>query len=386
MATQMPIRILGLTLEKVADFRQNPLAKSSGLYAALDRRYTVTDIVRPALTRQEHLYNRLRTFHPDRQAWRFRSAVSYWAFQQRTAHAERALRQRAGQYDLIMQLHTLFAPGATPERQPYVLHTDNTYMLSERYFPLWAPLRGQQRDAWVRHECEVYRNAAFLFPRSAFLARSFIEDNGCDPERVIVVGGGSNYGARALHGKPYDRQTALFVGYDFARKGGLVLLNAWEQVRRALPAAQLWIVGPKRPVSELPGVHWLGRIDDRAELARRYQEATVFVLPSLFDPWGHVFFEAMSFGLPSIGSTACAMPEIIRDGETGLLAETGRAEPLAEALIKLLGDPQRAEQFGHAANRHVTRGHTWDDVVERMAPSIELVTEAALFNVTAKTR
>jgi glycosyltransferase involved in cell wall biosynthesis len=65
------------------------------------------------------------------------------------------------------------------------------------------------------------------------------------------------------------------------------------------------------------------------------------------------------------------MPEIIRDGEIGLLAETGQAEPLAEALIALLGNPERAEQLGHAANRHVAHGHTWDDVVRRMAPYIE---------------
>ncbi len=371
MDTPSSIRILGLTLEKVANFRQNPLAKSSGLYGALDRRYDVVGIVRPTLTQVETLVNRTLHYHPQRTRWVAQNHVNLWAYRRRTMHAEQQLQEWAGRYDLIVQLHTIFSPGFTPQRYHYVLHTDNTYMLSERHYPGWTTLRGQQRDAWVRHEREVYRNAAFLFPRSAFLARSFIEDYGCDPERVIVVGGGSNYGVRSLEGKAYDCQTALFVGYDFARKGGMVLLDAWEQVRRALPAAQLWIVGPPKPVRELPGVHWLGQINDRAELARRYQEATVFVLPSIFEPWGHVFFEAMSFGLPLVGSTACALPEIIRDGETGLLAETGQAEPLSEALIALLGNPQRAEQFGHAANRHVAHGHTWDDVVARMAPHIE---------------
>lgn len=378
MPADSPIRLLGLTLERVADFRQNPQAKSSGLYAALDRRYAVDEVVRPVLTRPEHLLNRLRTLHPNRERWRFRASLSLWAFHRRTRHAEAALAARAGQYDLIVQLHTIFSPGRDPGRYRYVLHTDNTYRLSERHFPIWAPLRGQAREAWVRAEGEVYRNAAFLFPRSRFLARSLVEDYGCDPERVVVVGGGSNYGAVPLEGKRYDQQTALFVGYDFERKGGLVLLDAWERVRRALPAAQLWIAGPKRPTRELPGVHWLGRVDDRAELSRRYREATLFVMPSLFDPWGHVFFEAMSFGLPCVGSTACAMPEIIQDGATGLLAATGQAEPLAEALIALLGDPARAEAMGRAAQAHISHGHTWDDVVERMAPYIEQAAPAAV--------
>lgn len=371
MATDTSPRILGLTLEKVADFRQNPNAKSSGLYAALDRRYGVAGIVRPALSRQEHVLNRLLTAHPNRERWRFRSSLSLWAFRRRSQRAAAELERRAGQYDLIVQLHTLFSPGFEPRRYRYVLHTDNTYMLSERHFPLWAPLRGARRDAWVRAEGEVYRNAQCLFPRSQFLARSLVEDYGCDPAKVVVVGGGSNYGAAPLEGKRYDQQTALFVGYDFERKGGLVLLEAWERVRRALPQARLWIAGPKRPTRELPGVEWLGRVDNRAELSRRYREATLFVMPSLFDPWGHVFFEAMSFGLPCVGSTACAMPEIIRDGETGLLAATGQAEPLAAALIALLGDPARAEAMGRAAQAHISEGHTWDDVVARMAPYIE---------------
>lgn len=374
------IRILGLTLERVADFRSNPSAKSSGLYAALNRRFQVVDIVRPALTQTEHTLNRIRMFHPNRERWRFRSSVSLWAFQKRTQHAEQMLAAQAGRYDLIMQLHTLFAPGTDPGRLRYVLHTDNTYMLSERHYPTWAPLRGRQRDEWVRYETAVYQNAAFLFPRSDFLRRSFIEDYGCDPSRVIRVGGGGNYGVTSLEGRRYNTQTALFVGYDFTRKGGLVLLDAWEKVRRQLPEAKLWIVGSKRPVRELPGVSWIGRVSNREQLAQIYRDATVFVMPSLFDPWGHVFFEAMSFGLACIGSTACAMPEIIADGTTGLLAETGQVEPLANALIALLGDPERAERLGRQAQARMASGNTWDDVVERMAPALE---QAALAHAKA---
>lgn len=365
------IRILGLTLEKVADFRSNPLAKSSGLYTALDRRYDVVKVIRPTLTKAEEYLNRLRTIHPDRNYWRQRRSLNSWAFRQRTAHAEHQLRACSGQYDLIMQLHTLFAPEAVPNGQRYVLHTDNAYLLSERHYAPWAPLRGRDRDEWLRRERAVYQNAAFLFPRSEFLRRAMIEEYGCDPARVIAVGGGGNYGQGSLEGKSYNGQVALFVGFDFERKGGMELLEAWEQVHRQLPDAQLWIVGPKKPRRELPGVTWLGRITDRQELARRYREATIFVMPSRFEPWGHVFFEAMSFGLPCIGSTCCAMPEIIDNGVTGLLAETGEVEPLADALTSLLGDPGQAERMGHAAHAAVLHGGTWDDVVGRMAPYIE---------------
>jgi starch synthase len=365
------IRILGLTLERVADFRTNPLAKNSGLYAALDRRYDVVGVVRPALTKPEEYLNRLRTIHPDRNYWRQRRSLNAWAFRQRTAHAEAQLRAKAGQYDLIMQLHTLFAPEAVPAGQRYVLHTDNAYLISERLYKSWAPLRGRDREEWLRRERAVYQHAAFLFPRSKFLRQVMIEDYGCDPNRVIAVGGGGNYGQVSLENKRYDGQIALFVGFDFERKGGVELLQAWERVHKKLPAAQLWIVGPKRARRQLPGVTWLGPIADRQALAERYRQASLFVMPSLFEPWGHVFFEAMSFGLPCIGSTCCAIPEIIDSGVTGLLAETGESEPLAEALIALLGDPTLAERMGHAASARVAQGGTWDNVVDRMAPYIE---------------
>jgi alpha-maltose-1-phosphate synthase len=372
------LRLLGLTMEHVADFRSRPDAKSAGLYAALDRRYTVVDVVRPAPSALDKYLAKLRHFHPDRDVWRARASLSLALFRRRSAIAERELRRRAGQYDLIVQLHTIFAPGRLDAGRPYVLHTDNTYKLSERYFPQWAPLRGRARDAWVALEGATYRGAAFLFPRSEFLRRSLIDGYGCDPARVIRVGGGTNFSPVAAGGKRYDRQVALFVGSDFVRKGGMVLLDTWRAVRRALPNAELWIAGPKRPLAPpQAGVRWLGFVADRAEVARLYAEATVFVMPSLFEPWGHVFFEAMANGLPCIGSNHGATPEIVRDGETGMLVPPGQPEPLANALIALLGDERCARQFGRRALEETACQHTWDDVVARMAPFVEQAGDVA---------
>lgn len=369
---QRAIRVLGLTMEHVSDFRSRPSAKSAGLFAALDRRFEVVDVVRPAPSKLDQYLAKLRTIHPDRTVWRARASLSLAMFRQRTAVAERRLRELDGQYDLIMQLHTLFAPGHLAAGRPYTLHTDNTYMLSERFFPDWAPLRGRARAAWVAMERATYQGAQFLFPRSEFLRHSMIEDYGCDPARVIRVGGGANFSPVALDGKRYDRQVALFVGSDFVRKGGLTLLQAWKQVRRQLSGAELWIVGPKRPVGPpQDGVRWHGFVADRAAIAQLYAEATIFVMPSLFEPWGHVFFEAMAYGLPCIGTNHGATPEIVRDGETGLLVPAGQAQPLTDAIVALLADPQRAEAFGRRAQAETASGHTWDDVVSRMAPSIE---------------
>lgn len=378
MSERSPIRLLGLTMERVANFRAQPTAKSSGLFAALDRRFDVVDVVRPAPSRLDLYLTKLRYIHPNRDTWRSRASLCVEMFRRRTAIAEARLQRLDGRYDLIMQLHTLFSPGRLSAGRPYVLHTDNTYMLSERYFSQWAPLRGRARDAWVELERATYRQAAFLFPRSEFLRRSMIDDYGCDPDRVIRVGGGSNFQPVALDDKRYDRKIALFVGSDFTRKGGQWLLRAWEQVRAILPDAQLWVVGPKRPAAVLPpGVRWFGHVSDRATLAGLYAQATLFVMPSLFEPWGHVFFEAMAYGLPCVSSDHGATPEIISHGQTGLLVPAGRADPLALALLTLLRDPGLAEEMGRRAHLEVRGDHSWDQVVARMAPALERVANPA---------
>ena len=120
-----------------------------------------------------------------------------------------------------------------------------------------------------------------------------------------------------------------------------------------------------------PGVRWLGYVSGREALADLYRRASVFVLPSIFDPYPNVLREAMGHGLPCVGSDSGGIPEIIVEGETGLLAPVGEPEPLARALVDLLGDPQAAERMGRAGHAAVTSSQTWDHVAARMAPYIE---------------
>lgn len=370
-----PIRILGLTMEDVVDFRSRPSAKNAGLYVALDRKFQMVGVVRPALSKTDTLYNRLRHISLDTAYWRTRTHVNTWALKRRSTVAERLLQQWDGKYDLIFQIHAITAPGLYPYQRPYVLHTDNTYILSERHYPGWATLRNaKERDEWVRIEREVYQHAAFLFPRTEFLRKSLIDDYGCNPERVIRAGAGANIVAMSIDGRQYDSQVALFVGNDFRRKGGQVLLQAWEHVHQRLPQARLLIVGSGPQPATLPaGVEWIGRVADRRTLAELYTRAAVFVLPSLFEPWGSVYLEAMGHGTPCIGTLQSGIPEVIEQNVTGLLVPPGEVQPLVNALIDMLGNPERAEAMGRRGYESVQHGYTWDDVVARMVPYIEQI-------------
>ncbi len=196
--------------------------------------------------------------------------------------------------------------------------------LTARYFPAWSPLSRRDRAKRIQLEQPTCRAARYVFAKTDFLRDALIEDYGCEPDRVVRVGSGSNIMVRSLDGKRYDGQAALFVGIDFERKGGPVLLRAWSAVRERLPDAELWVVGPKRrpAAAEQPGVRWHGFVSDRDELADLYARATLFVLPSLFEPWGGVLMEAQRpraavhrnrpRGLPGEhrrrGRTGCSFP------------------------------------------------------------------------------
>ena len=364
-------RIL-LAGQSVDDFRHRR-SRNAGLFAVLDGRYDIAGTIEPHLPRLEDYAIKLRYVHPDRDAWRSRAGLSPWAFRRLTEVAEKKLRPWDGDYDLILLVQTLFSPGLLSRGRRYLVYTDNIHTLTARYFPAWSPLSGRDRAKRIQLERATCRAARFVFAKTDFLRDALVDDYGCDPERVIRVGSGSNIMVHALDGKRYDGQVALFVGIDFERKGGSVLLRSWRAVRERLPDAELWVVGPKRrpAAADQPGVRWHGFVDDRRELAGLYARATVFVLPSLFEPWGGVLMEARGHGLPCIGTDRGGFRESIEEGVNGLMVPAGEAEPLADALISLLGDPARAEEMGRHGHSEVLTEHTWERVADRMAPYLE---------------
>jgi glycosyltransferase involved in cell wall biosynthesis len=363
-----PLRVLGVSIPDVSDWVDPiPSGKWSRFFAALARRFDLIDVLRPELSSRDLYLNRARAFHPRWSRWRARAGFNQTLFMKRTEAVQRGLQRYQGSYDLIIQLQTLSAPGFDRAGTPYAIYTDNTMALTRRFYPAGARLSPDAAVQWMRLEADVCRSASAVFCFSEFARRSMIDDYGCYPDRVVAVGAGANQALGSLGGKDYAAPRALFVGVDFTRKGGDVLLDAWPIVREHV-AADLILAGPRRDPrsADLPGVSWVGRVD-RDALAALYRSASVFVLPSLFEPWGHVFLEAMGHGLPCVGTSCCAMPEIIDDGVTGRLVPPGEAEPLAAALIELLTDPTKTATMGHAAHAKILHGNSWSDVVDRLA-------------------
>lgn len=366
--TRAPTRVPGngLALASRGD------ALTPHLFAAIARRFPVTGVIEPELSWWQRYLVAAVTFRPTRSRWVERFYKSALAGRLRSANAEHgvdALPQTPG---AVLQVHALFRIHDLPS----VLYIDCTHAQSARLWPAWNPLRGRLLQDWYRREREAYSAARHLFAFSEATKASLVGDYGLDPEKVTVTGAGVNFPRlpplpETDHSRGQRPPTILFIGNDFVRKGGPVLLDAFRRVRAVVPDARLQLVGLDPGIGHEPGVDVLGSISDRSRIAELYREASVFTVPSIFDPYPLVALEAMAFGLPVVTTTQMGTPEMITDRVTGRLVEPGNAEALAGALREVLAERDSAARMGAAARLAVEERFTWDAVVDRMAPVLE---------------
>jgi glycosyltransferase involved in cell wall biosynthesis len=97
----------------------------------------------------------------------------------------------------------------------------------------------------------------------------------------------------------------------------------------------------------------------------------VFALPSRIDSFGIVYLEAWAYRKPVIGARAGGVPDVIDDGQDGLLVEFGDVEGLAEAIEALLGEPERARTMGRRGRAKVEARYTWAHVYDRLSTLYE---------------
>lgn len=319
------------------------------------------------------------TFAPDRRRWTTRFHLNAVPFRLRSRRAHRRIAAHRGPLDVILQVGATFR-SVGGNGTPYFLCSDSNIRMAQHGAATGhsdaATLTRDELDRIARRERDVYRQAAGIFTLSERLRRSFIEDLDVPPNRVHAVHAGPNFDvARIPRAKARDRAphapTILFVGRQFHRKGGDVLVQAFRRLRETMPDARLLIAGPATAPVDEPGVTCLGdlnknRPDGWAALVEAYGSADVFCLPTRFEPFGIAFIEAMYFGLPCVGTNAWAVPEMITDGETGFTVPIDDVEALADRLRRLLGDAELAHRMGEAGRQRAEGYFTWDRVVQRM--------------------
>ncbi len=173
---------------------------------------------------------------------------------------------------------------------------------------------------------------------------------------------------------PSGGSNILFVGpldTAYRWKGVDVLWEAFERVHRQIPEATLTLIGKgdrfdafaKRAEPLGDAVRLLGRVPDD-QLIAEYRDAAIAVLPSTTDAeaFGMVLAEANACGTPVVASDIGGIPDLVRDGDNGLLARPGDPDDLAGRLLQLLEDPAAADRMGQRGRARMVCDHDWDDL------------------------
>ena len=187
-------------------------------------------------------------------------------------------------------------------------------------------------------------------------------------------------GRKVKTGLP-DRYVFCLSRID-TNKGHDLLLNAFNIVRKAIPDVHLIIGGgsPKPQQRELEVLATMRKIIDKKGIRSRvhiigyvpdellvpfYQQAELFVLPSIFEPFGMTALEAMACGKVVVASKFGGIRDVISSGENGLLIDPSHTSEFADAIIMLLKDRRLAKDMGQTGCKTIQRHFSWEDIAER---------------------
>lgn len=278
-----------------------------------------------------------------------------------------------------------------------IVHTHHLRSAPSRMAALVAAVAGQHRvttdhglggGGW----CGLLPR---VFERFLTVSRFSADVLGAPPARTRVIYGGADP-VRFVPEPGARRDGVLYLGRITPHKG-------IDRLLRAIPAGtRLTVAGstghdPGLPEREYPlllrrlaagrDVRFVGPIAE-ADLPLLYRRAAVFVLPTVertcygkpvpvTELLGLSVLEAMASGTPVVASRTGALPEVVRDGETGFLVSPGDEDELRDRLRRLLADPVLAQRMGQAARDDVLARFTWTRTAERcLAAYSELAASA----------
>jgi glycogen synthase len=215
---------------------------------------------------------------------------------------------------------------------------------------------------------------------SAKMREDILAHFACDPARVVVIHNGIDPD-RFRHTEARDHLDrlgvrspyVLFVGRITDQKGIFHLLEA----AKLLPAGVQVVLCASAPdtpeieqrlrtaVAALPNVLWINEMVKHEVVVQLYSHAAVFCCPSVYEPFGLINLEAMACETPVVASAVGGIVEVVEDGRTGVLLPPARPDLLAEALTRVLENPELGRRMGKAGRARVEARFSWASVAER---------------------
>jgi glycosyltransferase involved in cell wall biosynthesis len=215
-----------------------------------------------------------------------------------------------------------------------------------------------------------FQSASGIFTMSHWLRDFLLTNTTLSPSKIHVVGGGINTNKNVISNHLKQHKRFLFVGRDFKRKGGPLVLRAFSILQKKNPELELYIIGPQINSNfEKPeNCFFIGDVTYET-VAYYFNLCDVFVMPSYFEAYGLAFVEALAFGLPCIGRNVFEMPYFIQHGETGFLLEKDDPSQLAEYMLLALNVSKVTHNVEERKNYYLSE-YSWENVGSKIAKVI----------------
>lgn len=327
--------------------------------------------ISPAARRVFQLLN----FHPNMAKWKFTLHLDTRLYSGMTRAALSQLTSEdLKSIDATLQIGAWYDMTSVKNRLHASYHDGNLAALLSSPFGHPDIPKSHIKRA-LDYERTLYGKLDVIFPMSQWLADSFHHDFGVPYDKLVPVGAGINLPyTRETNNKEYLNKRFLMVGRNFERKGGRVLLKAFERLLKSHPDATLTVIGPDN-IGRHQNVENMGFVDKRSEhgmetLLTAYERSSVFVMPSLYEPFGIAFAEAMAHRLPCIGTDGCAMPEIIGEGKTGFVVAPYDDVALSDRMIQLVENPRLCKQMGDEGYAKYLERFNWNSVTDKILTEI----------------
>lgn len=268
-----------------------------------------------------------------------------------------------GIYEQPSQHHSFFTQIA---RQQIALYPELNSASAELLINAKAEKRNKRRD-------EELALASLIICNSTFTKTTLIA-GGVDEGKIKVVP--LAFPAVNLKPKPQrDKKPLVFIyaGNQSLRKASHLLYLAWRKCDFPADKAELWLIGkmllPETLRSNLPGKVTIKENIPHEEMMALYEQADVFVLPTLADGFGMVITEAMSQGVPVIASANSCGPDVIEHNKNGWIIAAGDVDLLADQMKRCVANPENVQSCGEAAKIKAAEWQ-WPQYRQKLAETI----------------
>lgn len=281
-----------------------------------------------------------------------------------------------GDVDAVVAVTTMIAASLDGLRAPVISWDDASPSALAEYYPEFERLSARSAHDAMMMGQRAARNVQLALYASEWAAESARSAYGLPVDRIAVVPFGANLETlpssdevhRAIAARPRTRCRLLWVGVDWERKRGDLVVEIAQRIAAHGISVELTVVGCRPPGDrELPEwVHVEGFVSKRtaiglARLAELYARSHFLVMPSNAEAYGLVYAEAAAFGVPSVATRTGGVPTVVVDGETGILDDPhATAESYAGRILGLMKDRPRYESMARAAASRSATMLNWD--------------------------